>query len=479
MLMTTVMTSTAPSGARMVMILTIATVALFLKANQLPNGLNAMVAAAAVVAALPDSKIKLGVMIMWLNHSSLKLEVDRQTRFFPASNVWKLGEGAQVLAVAATGGYLCFIPFATSPDLATFLLICLGLFAVNQAKPLRPNLRHWDYLVITALLFSVLLSALLSRDVVRGLDYIVYLSINLLLLLTASALQGRREVKVVALCLGLFGLTHLAALMTASQSLDVSDASQLIYQAGLTTLVVPNDALILGLCFPSLTFALMSKDRRWTDRAFVLMGIYAGLTAYACYLLQSKVALLSLLTAVFAMAASRFLLPQRSALKPVFTIGLLVTGILLAGGLAWYFGNQSTIRLSLWIEAATAHSTISEILFGAGPNSFVFDPSAAGPLFDNGDLIIPWVHNLYLEVWHDQGLLGLLAFCALTILPIQRALRIEDRGIQTLILASMATFILAAFFEVTLTRRFYFAYLAFFYGLAASQSKERENEKRN
>ena len=384
-----------------------------------------------------------------------------------------------MLAVAATGGYLCFIPFATNPDLATFLLICLGLFAVNQAKALRPNLQHWDYLVITAVLFSASFSALLSPDVFRGLDYIVYLSINLLLLLIASAFQGKGEVKAVALCVGLFGLAHLAILLIASLSPDVSDASSLVYRAGLATLIVPNDALILGLCFPSLAFVLMAKDRPRTTLALVPMAVYAGLAIYACYLLQSKVALLSVLTAIFTMAAARLLLPYRSALKPAFTIGLLVVGILLAGGLAWHLGNQSTVRLSLWIEAAGAHSTLTGILFGAGPNSFVFNPSAAGPLFDNGDLIIPWVHNLYLEAWHDQGLLGLLAVCALTFLPVQRALRIEDRGIRMLILASMATFILAALFEVTLTRRFYFAFLALFYGLAAGQSKESGNEQRN
>ena len=407
------------------------------------------------------------------------METDQQTGLFSIPNDWKLGVQAQALAVAAVGGYLCFIPFATSPDLASFLLVCLGLFAANQAKALQPSLQPWDYLVIATVLFSALLSALLSSDVSRGLDYIFYLSINLLVLVLASAFQGKREVKAIALCLGLFGLAHFAVLITASLAPDVNDASSLVYRAGFSTLVVPNDGLIMGLCFPSLAFVLFAKDRQWTAWAFALMAVYAGLTVYACFLLQSKVALLSVLTAVFVSVVARFLLPHRSVPKAVFSIGLPVAGILLASGLAWYLGNQSTVRLSLWIEAADAHSTIWGFLFGAGPNSFVFDPSVAGPLFDNGDLVIPWAHNLYLDAWHDQGLLGLVMACVLTFLPILRALRIEDRDIRMLILASMATFILAAVFEVTLTRRFYFAFLVIFYGLAAGQSKETENEKRN
>lgn len=373
---------------------------------------------------------------------------------------------------------MCFLPVGTSPDIATFLLICLGLFAVNQGKALQANLRSWDYLVITGVLFSTLLSSLLCQDVSRGLDYIFYLSINLLLLVIASAFQGKGEVKAIALCLGFFGLVHLAVLIAVSLSPDVSNTSSLVHRAGLNTLVVPNDGLIVGLCFPSLAFALMAKGR-WTIWAFVLMGVYAGLALYACYLLQSKVALLSVLTAVFGVVVAHFLLPRRGVPKPLFTMGLLAAGILLTGGLAWYLGNQSTVRLSLWTEAASAHTTLSGLLFGAGPNSFVFDPALSGAPFDNGDLIVPWAHNLYLDAWHDQGLLGLFMICALTFLPILRALRITDRGVRTLILASMATFVLAAIFEVTLTRRFYFAFLVLFYGLAASQSKEPENEKSN
>jgi O-antigen ligase len=100
-------------------------------------------------------------------------------------------------------------------------------------------------------------------------------------------------------------------------------------------------------------------------------------------------------------------------------------------------------------------------------------------MFDKGDLVIPWVHNLYLEAWHDQGLMGLLPLIALTLLPMLRALRIEDRNVRTMILASMVTFILVALVEVTLTRRFYFAFLALFYGLALGQTKESRNEQSN
>jgi O-antigen ligase len=269
--------------------------------------------------------------------------------------------------------------------------------------------------------------------------------------------------------------------MVASQSPGVTDTNSLISQAGMTTLIVPNDALILGLCLPSLALVLLDVNRRWTVPAYAILAIYTALSVFACYLLQSKVALLSLFMAVGSLALIRFLLPRRNAagLSPLPVLGILLTAILLSGGLAWYLGNQSTTRLSLWIEASVAHSSIQEIIFGAGPNTFLFNPSAAEAMFDKGDLVIPWVHNLYLEAWHDQGLMGLLPLIALTLLPMLRALRIEDRNVRTMILASMVTFILVALVEVTLTRRFYFAFLALFYGLALGQTKESRNEQSN
>ena len=387
----------------------------------------------------------------------------------------------QVLAVAAIGGYLCFIPFETNPDLATFLLLSFGLLAANQRDRLRLGLQQVDYLVVAAVVLAASLSALLSSEPIRGLDYLVYLSINLFLLLLASVLAGKSAAKASALLIGLFGVAHLVSLMVASQSPGVTDANSLISQAGMTTLIVPNDALILGLCLPSLALVLLDVNRRWTVPAYAILAIYTALSVFACYLLQSKVALLGLLMAVGSLALIRFLLPRRNAagLSPLPVLGILLTAILLSGGLAWYLGNQSTTRLSLWIEASVAHSSIQEIIFGAGPNTFLFNPSAAEAMFDKGDLVIPWVHNLYLEAWHDQGLMGLLPLIALTLLPMLRALRIEDRNVRTMILASMVTFILVALVEVTLTRRFYFAFLALFYGLALGQTKESINEQSN
>ena len=81
--------------------------------------------------------------------------------------------------------------------------------------------------------------------------------------------------------------------------------------------------------------------------------------------------------------------------------------------------------------------------------------------------------TLYLEAYYDQGLFGLVGILALTVIPVTRAVKIGDRAVRTLLLASMITFCLLALFEITLTRRFYLAFLVVMYGLARAQSEAR------
>jgi O-antigen ligase len=114
------------------------------------------------------------------------------------------------------------------------------------------------------------------------------------------------------------------------------------------------------------------------------------------------------------------------------------------------------------------------VLFGAGPNTFLYNPTAIESEFDKGNLVIPWVHNLYLEAYYDQGMFGLMGILALTIIPLIRAMRIEERSVRAMLVASMVTFCLLALFEITLTRRFYFAFLAIMYGLSKAHTKEAE-----
>jgi hypothetical protein len=378
------------------------------------------------------------------------------------------------LAAMAIVGYVIFLFFITQPDLPTFMLVALGLIAIYGGKGFQPRLERIDYIVIVSVIVLTGVSTLLSVDPTRGLRYLVYLCLNMLLLLLASTMDSRRAVRVVAGCLGLFGVLHLIALLASNQLSNTETPVSLVKYLQMATLIVPNDALILGLCLPSFIFFILTIDASKPTFAYIAVALYVSFSIYLSHLLQSKLTLISLFTALFVLTVTSVTLGQSK--KPevhrvtvmLGTFGLL----LLLSALAWYLGNQSTTRLSLWFMASTAHTTVPEVLFGSGPNTFLYNPVTVDSAFDKGNLIIPWVHNLYLEAYHDQGLFGLVGILALTIIPLVRALKIEDRSVQAMLVASIITFCLLALFEITLSRRFYFAFLAIMYGLSKAQLRE-------
>jgi hypothetical protein len=395
---------------------------------------------------------------------------------YPALDGLKQFMHAEYLGGAAIVGYAWFLPLETRPDLATLVLVALGLMAFSSRGGLRPNLLRIDYIVIAMLVITAAISTLLSVDPSRSMRFLVYMCLNVFLLLLAASMVSGKTLRFVAGCLGLFGVLHLVALLLASLGLFPVTPNAIIRDLQMATLIVPNDALILGLCLPSLVFFLLSNNTRKPLFSYIAVAVYVALSVYVSYLLQSKLTLLSLIAAWLVLAVARVKIPGSEKLvKHHNTILISTLGVLLLlSTSAWYLGNQSTTRLSVWAVAATAHTTTSEVLFGAGPNTFLYNPVAIESDFDKGDLIIPWVHNLYLEAYYDQGLFGLIGILALTIIPLARALRIKDRSVRAMLVASIISFGLLALFEITLTRRFYFAFLAIMYGLSIAHTSEAE-----
>jgi hypothetical protein len=382
---------------------------------------------------------------------------------------------ADYLGLIAIVGYVLFLPLKTRPDLATFVLLALGLLAVLSSQGLRPNLARLDYLVISLVLASAGISTVLSVDPARSARFLVYLCLNLFLLLLATSMVSRRRLQIIAVGLGLVGVVHLLVVLASHHLAGPAKPSMMIRELDMATLIVPNDAMILGLCLPSLVMAsFMFRGSRQVV-SWIAVALYILFSAWVSYLLQSKLTLLSLVAPLLVMAAVQASSGSADGTrKSHLTVVIGVFGLVfLLSASAWYFGNQSTTRLSLWTTSVFSHDTTTEMLFGAGPNTFLYDPTFGDSQFDKGDLIVPWVHNAYLEAFYDQGLFGLAGFLALTIIPITRAVKVKDRTIRTLLLASMITFCLLALFEITLTRRFCLAYLAIMYGLARAQTAVR------
>lgn len=384
---------------------------------------------------------------------------------------------ADCLGALAIAAYVIFLPWDSQPDLSTLGLLILGLIAINFRSDRSFSLQRIDIVVIASAVITVIVSAALSDEPARSFRYVVYLCLNMFLLLLASGLRSTVAIRIVTGTLGLVGIFHLASLLLTFQDAHPGGASSMVRQVFLNTMIVPNDALILGLCLPSLVFFLQNKKSGSKRLAYVVAGLYSALAIYASYRLQSKISVLSVGSALLILIAARVHWTAHAAARksPMLALVGIFGALAIFSASAWYMGNQSTTRLSLWVAAGSAHENVSDVLFGAGPNTFRYDPAGADSAFDKGDLVIPWAHNLFLEAYNEQGLAGLLVILAMTLIPVLRSLRIEDSAIRSLIMASTITIFLLSIFEITLTRRFYFAFLAIMYGITVAHTKRTDS----
>jgi O-antigen ligase len=349
------------------------------------------------------------------------------------------------------------------------MLVAFGLGAFLSRNGSRPEFERTDFLVIALVIVAATFATAFSDYPARSGRYLVYLCLNIFLLALTASVKSERILKGVVASLALMGLVHLMTLLVSRALSGPSAPEELVARQPLVTLLVPNDALILGLCLPAVAFTMWQTRRRWPAPAIAVLLGYFFLAAYASYLLQSKTALVALLTALLASAAAwsgGVRADLKSGSKAQRGLLIFLAGLLLLAS-TWWMGNRSDTRLGLWSHALR-QETVGEVLVGSGPNTFNYDPASIDDPVENGARIIPWAHNVYIEAYSEQGLAGLAGIIAMTLVPIVRSTRIENRRTRTLVFACAITFCLVGLIEITLTRRFCFAYLAIVYGLSCS-----------
>lgn len=381
---------------------------------------------------------------------------------------------AESLGLYAIAGYLWFLLIPTKPDLSTFFLVALGLAALLAKNGLRPRLGRMDYPVLSLFVAAACLATVFSDEPARSARYLVYLLSNIFLLALVASITSISRVRVILASLMFLGSLQLLAILISSAVLGPASPEEIIDYQPFVILLVPNDVLIAGLCLPASIVVLWQMNKQWKPASLFIITAYFASAVYASYLLQSKVGMISLLAALLAMAVGWkgfAQAGQRSGHLALRGIALAAVLILLASG-AFYLGNQSTTRLGLWSYAVSQHSA-AEVWVGTGPNTFSYDPTAVETPFEEEGRTIPWTHNLFLESYTEQGLFGLVGILAISVIPVMRAIRIENPALRSFLFASALTFFLLGLLEITLTRRFYFAYLALIYGLSCSPALRR------
>lgn len=246
-------------------------------------------------------------------------------------------------------------------------------------------------------------------------------------------------------------LTALYAVVQRIRGVEVSAAlTDLTMNAGMpgrvySTLENPNNyAEFIVLTFPvSLVFCTGIVDRRWKTicTASLLIPVAALLMTY------SRSGWVS-----FALAAVVFLALWDKRLLPLVVVAALMAlpllpqsifnRILTIGSTA---DSSNMYRIYIWSSVLQMLGTYGLTGIGLGPGNFI-------PLYANFSSIQASVayhsHMLYLEVWLEMGLLGIISFLGMYLGVIRRAIKAMDRAdsmVRNVLIAAISSLVGVSF----------------------------------
>ena len=327
--------------------------------------------------------------------------------------------------------YLVGFAFPWSWDLPLLLLAIMSLLAILTGVRHRPA--TWPPLSLPVLGFvgATAIAVCGSADVTHSLHLSAALLPGLLLFfLIAEHFPDLRATWLLYLTCSALSLGLAAALLWGVwQAGGRPPSAQMVLAVGSPILLVPNDAALLAVLAP-LSLATCSQRSRsvgGVTAAFALL-----LSVGVLVLLQSRTALL---TMVAALMVAVVLLHGRRRLAVALAcgLGLLALALLVdgAGGFPlvaklvrhWEWGGNG--RWPLW-RAAWA-MFLDAPWWGHGPHTFVqLYRSYLHQLgLPTSSLVIPWAHNLYLEVLAERGIIGFIALAVLLVYGLVAAWRLQ------------------------------------------------------
>jgi O-antigen ligase len=319
---------------------------------------------------------------------------------------------------AYLGGFVLPLPW----QLPVVVLALMSALAILSGS--RPRAPAWPPLTIAVVVFlaSVGLSTLVSADLGRSVRLSAALLPGILLFLViADHFEGLWELRLLyvtcsAVALALAGVV----LWAAWQWTGGRSTRALVASLGIPILVVPNDLTFLAVVAP-LSLVLFYRKPRGVMGLVAVTSIVVSMGAICVS--RSRTAALTMVlslicTAVLAQPRQR-VVRRLAGVVTLLGVALLVNAMLFPDAnarLATKFVNGSVLsgRDAQW---AMAWALFREApLLGQGPHTF--------GLFHR----TPWVHNLYLEILAEQGLVGLLALGALLGCGLFMAWKIQRAG---------------------------------------------------
>lgn len=365
------------------------------------------------------------------------------------------GRAAEFTTVAVCA-YIIGIAVPLKWDIPFLALAFSGVLAAGTR--MRTALSASSPLAVPVVVFLMAtgLSTLLSADVPRSLKLSTPLLPGVLLFfLVAHHVDGTHQVRRLFGAFSVVGLGVASVLLWAAWSNRGISLEQLVATVGIPIIVVPNDVTFLALVSP-LSLVLLYRERRGLIRGVAALSVL--LSVAAVVVLQSRVAILTMVLCLGWVVAG--LMGRRRALAcggVVVALGLL-TDAVLGFPLLAKFGHYAgwVGRIPLWRSAWGMFLT--SMALGHGPHTFVLFYGSYLPWLPTERRIIPWPHNLYLEMLAEQGIVGFSALAFLLAAGLRagwRAQRLHEAEARMFAAGACAAFVgfcAAAVVELTLLR---------------------------
>jgi len=354
------------------------------------------------------------------------------------------------------------MPFQFKLDIP---LLILSLFSVLMVFSSNERIRITKLplvLLVSVFIVTTGISILFSQDISRSMKLSVSLLPTLLIFsLIVIHFKGIKDIR--SICIALSGtVLWLSFMLIWDMSINGKmDPFLSVSDIGSPILVVKNDVTFLSLVAPISLSLLYSKPG-------VITRIIAGLSVFLSIIVigffQSRVAMLTIIVSITCFFT--LIQPKKGLISCIGTLIaiLLIDGIMgspLIERFVQYW--DGTGRIPLWLSAWKMF--LDAPLLGQGPHTFVLfynsylQNISLPPWLFVDHRIVPWAHNLYLEVLAEQGLIGFSALVLLLVRGLfiawnlRQAKSHEIRIMGYGVFAALGGFCFAAATELTFLRQ--------------------------
>jgi O-antigen ligase len=306
-------------------------------------------------------------------------------------------------------------------DVPLLVLALLGGLAIVTRPQASVTASSSLALLLVAFLAVTAISTLLSVDIGRSIRLSTpFLPAALLFFLLAEHFDGPRDIRLLYLTFSLLGIVLASKMLWVAWQAHGTQYPR-VSSLGVPLLVVPNDLTLLALIAP-LSLVLLYRDARQVCGIIAGLSIFLSLCAACAFVSRTATLtmMISLACVTLLTQRRRHLATGLAALLALLLLVLLLNALLFPDAQLVnkvLRGNSGTIngRTPLWSTAWTLF--LDAPVWGHGPHTFgVFHPKA------------PWVHNLYLEILTEQGLLGLAALGGLLTYAFAAAWKLQRAG---------------------------------------------------